>query len=140
MSFSFLRYDNEPSLGHEQNYISLQDDTLVLPEQPGIAPVPDLPKDEPTPVPVPKPALDTPSEDTEEATPTTALDSSPTTTASDSPYITPRANATLLMLARNNEVETAANSVRELEDKFNKQFGYPWVFLNEVPFSDEFKE
>lgn len=50
------------------------------------------------------------------------------------------ANATLLMLARNSEVDTAANSVRELEDKFNKQFGYPWVFLNEVEFSDEFKQ
>ncbi|GBE86019.1 Glycolipid 2-alpha-mannosyltransferase 2 [Sparassis crispa] len=49
-----------------------------------------------------------------------------------------RANATLLMLSRNSELDKAAASVRELEDKFNRQFAYPWVFLNEVPFSDQF--
>lgn len=54
--------------------------------------------------------------------------------------MTHRANATLLMLARNSELVTAINSVRELEDKFNQNYGYPWVFLNEVPFSDEFKQ
>ncbi|PCH34914.1 glycosyltransferase family 15 protein [Wolfiporia cocos MD-104 SS10] len=53
---------------------------------------------------------------------------------------TRRANATLLMLARNSELEKAMQSVRELEEKFNKQFGYPWLFLNNVPFSAEFKE
>lgn len=53
---------------------------------------------------------------------------------------TRRANATLLMLARNNELEKAMQSVRELEEKFNRQFGYPWVFLNNMPFSQEFKE
>lgn len=26
------------------------------------------------------------------------------------------------------------------EDRFNKEFQYPYVFLNEEPFSDEFKE
>ncbi|KAH9920981.1 glycosyltransferase family 15 protein [Amylocystis lapponica] len=51
-----------------------------------------------------------------------------------------RANATLLMLARNSELDSAAASVRELEDKFNREFRYPWVFLNEVPFSAEFQE
>ncbi len=50
-----------------------------------------------------------------------------------------RANATILMLARNGDVDGAVRSVRELEDKFNHKFGYPWVFLNEEPFSDEFK-
>ena len=44
------------------------------------------------------------------------------------------------MLARNSELETAANSVRELEERFNRQFRYPWVFLNEMPFSEEFKQ
>lgn len=52
---------------------------------------------------------------------------------------TRRANATLLMLARNSDVEGALRSVRELEDRFNHKFGYPWTFLNEEPFSDEFK-
>jgi len=49
------------------------------------------------------------------------------------------ANATLFMLARNSEVDGAVNSVRELEDRFNRKYGYPWVFLNEEPFSDDFK-
>lgn len=52
---------------------------------------------------------------------------------------TRRANATLLMLARNTDVEGAVRSVRELEDRFNRRYGYPWTFLNEEPFSDEFK-
>ncbi len=50
-----------------------------------------------------------------------------------------RANAAILMLARNSDVDNAVRSVRRLEDRFNKNFQYPWVFLNEEPFSDEFK-
>ena len=49
------------------------------------------------------------------------------------------ANATLLMLVRNSEIETAAQSVQELENRFNKNFGYPWIFLNDEPFTEEFK-
>jgi hypothetical protein len=49
------------------------------------------------------------------------------------------ANATLFMLARNSDVDSAVNSVREVEDRFNRKYGYPWVFLNEEPFSDDFK-
>jgi len=50
-----------------------------------------------------------------------------------------RANASLIMLARNSDVDGAVHSVRELEDRFNHRYHYPWVFLNEQPFSDEFK-
>lgn len=50
-----------------------------------------------------------------------------------------KANATLLMLARNSDVDGAVRSVREMEDRFNRKYAYPWVFLNEEPFSDEFK-
>ncbi|OSC99616.1 glycosyltransferase family 15 protein [Trametes coccinea BRFM310] len=53
---------------------------------------------------------------------------------------TRRANAVLLMLARNSELNDAITSVKELEQRFNRRFNYPWVFLNEVPFTDEFKE
>ena len=51
-----------------------------------------------------------------------------------------RANATILMLARNSDTDSAVRSVRELEDKFNRKYKYPWVFLNEEPFSDDFKK
>lgn len=53
---------------------------------------------------------------------------------------TRRANAVLLMLARNSELEGALSSVTQLEERFNHRYNYSWVFLNEVPFTDEFKE
>jgi alpha 1,2-mannosyltransferase len=43
------------------------------------------------------------------------------------------------MLARNSDLEGAVKSVRELEDRFNRKYNYPWVFLNEEPFSSDFK-
>ncbi|THU93808.1 glycosyltransferase family 15 protein [Dendrothele bispora CBS 962.96] len=43
------------------------------------------------------------------------------------------------MLARNNDVEGAIRSIRSLEDRFNAKHQYPYVLLNEVPFSDDFK-
>jgi len=30
--------------------------------------------------------------------------------------------------------------MRQLEDRFNKKYNYPYVFLNDVPFTEEFKE
>lgn len=62
----------------------------------------------------------------------------PSSNASTSPAER-RANATILMLARNSDTDSALRSVRELEDRFNHEFHYPWVFLNEEPFSDDFK-
>ncbi|KAF8827336.1 hypothetical protein HHX47_DHR5000548 [Lentinula edodes] len=49
------------------------------------------------------------------------------------------ANATLVFLARNSDLSGVLNSMRHLEDKFNKEYGYPWVFLNEEEFDGEFK-
>jgi len=51
----------------------------------------------------------------------------------------PRANATMLMLARNSDLFQAISSVKAIQDRFNTKHGYPWVFLNEEPFSNEFK-
>jgi mannosyltransferase len=50
----------------------------------------------------------------------------------------PRANATLMMLARNSDMDGAVASVKNVQKQFNKQFGYPWVFLNDQPWTDEF--
>ncbi|KAJ7208562.1 glycosyltransferase family 15 protein [Mycena pura] len=47
-----------------------------------------------------------------------------------------RANATLVMLARNSDISGALLSVRALEDRFNRHHHYPWVFLNEEEFSE----
>lgn len=49
-----------------------------------------------------------------------------------------RANATFVMLARNSEIWKAIESVKAVEDRFNKQYKYPWVFLNDEPFTEEF--
>lgn len=47
-------------------------------------------------------------------------------------------NATLLMLCRNWELPGVLKSMRSLEDRFNRDYHYPWVFLNDVDFTDEF--
>lgn len=51
-----------------------------------------------------------------------------------------RANATFVILARNSEIDGAVQSIRENEDKFNRKYKYPYVFLNEEPFTEEFKQ
>lgn len=53
---------------------------------------------------------------------------------------TARASAVLVMLARNSEVYGAMTSVRSVQEQFNDHFGYPWVFLNDEEWSEEFKE
>jgi alpha 1,2-mannosyltransferase len=51
-----------------------------------------------------------------------------------------RANATFVVLARNSELDGTVQSIRDMEDRFNRRHGYPYVLLNEVPFTDEFKK
>jgi mannosyltransferase len=50
-----------------------------------------------------------------------------------------RTNATLLSLVRNSELDDMISSMRDLERTFNHKFNYPWLFLNDEPFTDEFK-
>ncbi|CAR24010.1 putative mannosyltransferase KTR2 [Lachancea thermotolerans] len=58
----------------------------------------------------------------------------------DEPSKKPRENATLLMLVRNRELEGALQSMRSLEDRFNRKYHYDWTFLNDVPFDQAFIE
>lgn len=51
----------------------------------------------------------------------------------------PRANASFVMLARNKEVEDVVSSIKAMERHFNQWFNYPWVFLNDEEFDDNFK-
>lgn len=49
----------------------------------------------------------------------------------DGPIILPQvgtANATIVFLCRNSDLEGVVSSVRQLEDRFNRKFNYPWVF------------
>jgi hypothetical protein len=50
------------------------------------------------------------------------------------------ANATFVILARNSEMEKLVKSLKEIEDRFNHRYHYPFVFLNDEPFTDEFKK
>ena len=50
-----------------------------------------------------------------------------------------KANATFVILARNGDLPGVIDSIRQLEDRFNRHYHYPYVFLNEEPFNEEFK-
>lgn len=52
---------------------------------------------------------------------------------------TERVNATMVMMARNSDVDGAVASILNVQNQFNMNFGYPWVFLNNEPWSQEFK-
>lgn len=48
-------------------------------------------------------------------------------------------NAAIIALVRNNELREMSQSMRELEETFNRKFKYPWIFFNDEPFDDKFK-
>jgi len=51
-----------------------------------------------------------------------------------------KANATFVMLVRNSDLPGIMSSMKQIEDRFNRKFNYPYVFLNEEPFTDNFKK
>jgi len=55
------------------------------------------------------------------------------------PPLPNRENATLLILTNSWEMDGALRVVSEVEERFNRKFNYPWIFLNDEPFSDEFE-
>lgn len=51
-----------------------------------------------------------------------------------------RLNATFVTLARNSDLWEIVKSIRQVEDRFNRNYGYDWVFLNDKPFDTTFKK
>lgn len=51
-----------------------------------------------------------------------------------------RVNATFVTLARNSDIWDLARSIRQVEDRFNRNYHYDWVFLNDKEFDDDFKK
>jgi alpha 1,2-mannosyltransferase len=51
-----------------------------------------------------------------------------------------RVNATFVSLSRNSDVWEIAKSIRQVEDRFNRNYHYDWVFLNDKPFDSTFKK
>lgn len=50
-----------------------------------------------------------------------------------------RAKAAFVILARNTDLQGIKTTIPMLERRFNQKFNYPYVFLNDVPFSELFK-
>ena len=48
--------------------------------------------------------------------------------------------AAFVTLVRNGELWEILKSIRQIEDRFNRKYHYPWVFLNDVPFTEEFMD
>lgn len=55
-------------------------------------------------------------------------------------YTGRKANAAFVILARNGDLNGVMKSMKQMEDRFNKRFQYPYVFLNEEQFSEDFKK
>ncbi|TFK76428.1 glycosyl transferase [Pluteus cervinus] len=51
-----------------------------------------------------------------------------------------RANATFVFLCKNDELGKVLTSIQQMEDRFNKKYQYPWVLLNDKPFTKQFKK
>lgn len=51
-----------------------------------------------------------------------------------------RTNAALISLVRNEELYELINTMRDLERTWNSKFNYPYIFFNDKPFSEEFKQ
>src|ERR1051325_11302936 len=49
-----------------------------------------------------------------------------------------RENGAIVVLVRNEELTSLLSSMRRFEDRFNKKFQYPYVFLNDKQFTNEF--
>ncbi|KAJ1659149.1 hypothetical protein IWQ61_001726 [Dispira simplex] len=56
------------------------------------------------------------------------------------PYTEERAKAGFVILTRNSDLHDLRATLRQLEDRFNRRYNYPYVFLNNEPFTEEFKK
>ncbi|KAJ5182511.1 mannosyltransferase KTR4 [Penicillium capsulatum] len=50
-----------------------------------------------------------------------------------------RTNAALISLVRNEELHDLLSTMKDLERTWNNKFNYPYIFFNDVPFTEEFK-
>lgn len=71
--------------------------------------------------------------------PTSGPDAAKSKVPDDILATTKRANAAFMILCRNEDLEGIIRSVKQIEARFNYRYRYPYVFLNDVPFTDEFQ-
>ncbi|KAJ2367379.1 hypothetical protein H4S01_002191 [Coemansia sp. RSA 2610] len=48
--------------------------------------------------------------------------------------------AALVALVRNSDLFGLRMAMRQIEDRWNREHNYPYIFVNDVPFTDEFKQ
>lgn len=51
-----------------------------------------------------------------------------------------RVKAAFVILTRNSELDAIRKTMQQLEARFNRKFNYPYVFLNDEEFTEEFIE
>jgi hypothetical protein len=56
------------------------------------------------------------------------------------PKLRTKVNAVIVGLVRNSELGGMLHSINQLENSFNKEHQYPYLFLNDQPFTNHFKE
>ncbi|CCE66256.1 hypothetical protein TPHA_0P00980 [Tetrapisispora phaffii CBS 4417] len=54
-------------------------------------------------------------------------------------YDGPKEDACLVMVTKNEELYDVLLTVKNVEDRFNLKYNYDWVFVNNIPFSEDFK-
>ncbi|KAJ1970740.1 hypothetical protein H4R35_005686, partial [Dimargaris xerosporica] len=69
----------------------------------------------------------------------TLVDINPEDMPAPAPNVT-KVKGVFVVLVRNKELHDLRWSLRQLEDRFNHKYNYPYVFLNDRPFTKEFKE
>ncbi|KAJ1977841.1 hypothetical protein H4R33_006128 [Dimargaris cristalligena] len=52
----------------------------------------------------------------------------------------PSVKAAFVSVTRNQDLHELRGAIRQMEDRFNHRYHYPYVFLSDEPFTDEFKE
>ncbi|OMH85232.1 Glycolipid 2-alpha-mannosyltransferase [Zancudomyces culisetae] len=58
----------------------------------------------------------------------------------DTSKSTIREKAAIVALVMNTELEKLKYTIRQFEERWNSKYNYPYVFFNDIPFSDDFKE
>jgi len=53
---------------------------------------------------------------------------------------TNKINACIIVLARNSDLENIIDLVKQFERNFNKNYSYPYLLMNNEPFTDKFKK
>lgn len=51
-----------------------------------------------------------------------------------------KVSAVFVSLARNSDIDSMSKSIRQIEEHFNKNYHYDWVFLNDEDFNQKFKD